>query len=437
MSDHFGDAPGGVGIDVLRLNAQGQVFSHIRWRNGANGIPSGLWDSNDEVGRYVDGTDDLDGDGLFDAVVGAKGDDDAGNNEGAIYVLLLNGDDTVKDYLKISGASGLTGLAAGVSDMGYGGSSMPSLDYGGTVDLLVGAARSGMGGTERGALVIPRLSMHVNGTVYVRTHAVLANGLGGIGVSEFSDGSAFGLSAGYLGEIKQDGYPYIAVGCACSGGQLVLIGLDRATLSAVSLTRLSRSTDSVLSGLMTTSAGFGVGVAVLGNDTSVPAGSLRIAVSAHTAQFESAGTGAVYILELRVDHRLFASPSVSPSTSPTPSVTSSVTPSTTPSITPSITASTTPSATSSATATPAAPGVVRTAVKIGHGVGGPGAPSLQNSDGFGFALSAVGDIDRDGVQDVAVGAIFGDDGASNSGSLWVLLMNSDGTVRASQEISST
>ena len=46
-------------------------------------------------------------------------------------------------------------------------------------------------------------------------------------------------------------------------------------------------------------------------------------------------------------------------------------------------------------------------------------------------------MDGDGIPDVAVGAFFADDGASDSGSLWVLLMNSDGTVRASQEISST
>ena len=75
--------------------------------------------------------------------------------------------------------------------------------------------------------------------------------------------------------------------------------------------------------------------------------------------------------------------------------------------------------------------------KIAHGVGGTGAPTLQNHDFFGHASAAVGDIDGDGIEDVAVSASGSDDGGTNTGSLWVLLMNSNGTVRASQEISST
>jgi len=51
---------------------------------------------------------------------------------------------------------------------------------------------------------------------------------------------------------------------------------------------------------------------------------------------------------------------------------------------------------------------------------------------FGVSVESLGDFDGDGVRDLAVGAP-----RSGSGTVWMLFLNSDGTVKAHQEISDT
>ncbi len=62
---------------------------------------------------------------------------------------------------------------------------------------------------------------------------------------------------------------------------------------------------------------------------------------------------------------------------------------------------------------------------------------LDNSDFFGVGVAGPGDLDGDGVPDLAVGAHADDDGGADRGAVWVLFMNSNGTVRAEQKISDT
>ncbi len=60
--------------------------------------------------------------------------------------------------------------------------------------------------------------------------------------------------------------------------------------------------------------------------------------------------------------------------------------------------------------------------------GGPG-------DQFGRSVDVIGDLDDDGVPDLVVGATHDDDGGNNTGSFWVLFMNSDLTVKSSTKLS--
>src|SRR5512145_3251367 len=64
---------------------------------------------------------------------------------------------------------------------------------------------------------------------------------------------------------------------------------------------------------------------------------------------------------------------------------------------------------------------------------------LDPSDGFGSAIAAVGDLDSDGVTDVAVGTPGDDDGGSTGqqGAVWILFLNADGSVKATQKIGAT
>jgi hypothetical protein len=80
------------------------------------------------------------------------------------------------------------------------------------------------------------------------------------------------------------------------------------------------------------------------------------------------------------------------------------------------------------------PGGVLAEQKISDTEGGfMGA--LSNNDGFGTAVAAIGDLDDDGVEDLAVGAPHDDDGATDAGAVWILFMNADRTVKAEQKIS--
>ncbi|HYQ71488.1 MAG TPA: integrin alpha [Gammaproteobacteria bacterium] len=63
--------------------------------------------------------------------------------------------------------------------------------------------------------------------------------------------------------------------------------------------------------------------------------------------------------------------------------------------------------------------------------------TLRDDDRFGSALAAIGDLEADGVVDLAVGAPGDDDGGSDRGAVWFLFMNDDGTVDTEQKISDT
>ncbi|MES9970477.1 MAG: integrin alpha, partial [Candidatus Thiodiazotropha sp.] len=54
--------------------------------------------------------------------------------------------------------------------------------------------------------------------------------------------------------------------------------------------------------------------------------------------------------------------------------------------------------------------------------------NLNEGDQFGLALANIGDLEADGVTDLAVGAPFSDDNGEDRGAVWILFMDSDGEV---------
>ena len=45
---------------------------------------------------------------------------------------------------------------------------------------------------------------------------------------------------------------------------------------------------------------------------------------------------------------------------------------------------------------------------------------LDNDDSFGISVDNIGDLDGNGVNDIAVGAYADDDGGFNRGAVWIL-----------------
>ena len=80
-------------------------------------------------------------------------------------------------------------------------------------------------------------------------------------------------------------------------------------------------------------------------------------------------------------------------------------------------------------------GTVRETVEIDDNTSGI---TLFDNDWFGWSVANIGDLDDNGVNDLCVGA-FGDNGQAhpaprNRGSVWILLLDSDGSVNSAKEL---
>ncbi len=85
-------------------------------------------------------------------------------------------------------------------------------------------------------------------------------------------------------------------------------------------------------------------------------------------------------------------------------------------------------------------GTVKAHQKISETAGGF-TGYLDDGDVFGLRMAYLGDLNGDGINDLAVSARDDDDGGTtldaNRGAVWILLLNTDGTVKAHQKISET
>ena len=183
---------------------------------------------------------DLDGDNVNDLAVGAAYDDDGGTNNisGAVYILFLNANDTVKAYQKISASAG------GLNDLlfdkeGFYGMLDANCNFGTAIanigdfngdnvpDIVVGSIGNDDGGNRRGAIYI--LFLNTNGTVYDYEKISSSSGLFS---ATLEYGDTFGMSIASLGDLDGDNIVDIAVGTpgdddeGINVGALYIIFLD-------------------------------------------------------------------------------------------------------------------------------------------------------------------------------------------------------------------
>lgn len=332
----------------------------------------------DRFGRSVATLRDFDGDGNGDLVVGAPYDDDGGLDRGAVHLLLLDADGSIKATGKISStAGGFGGALPDESKFGNAVAFLGDVDANGANDIAVGAIGDSDGGAKAGAVWL--LFLKPNGTV--DKYRKLTPADGGFPF-QLQAGDLFGRSIAPLPDMNGDGIPDVAIGApgdddagpdagcvyvAYIGPQLTVIGGNKITTGQSGFGTLLADGDR-----------FGQAVASLGDLNGD--GFTDLAVGAWQDDTGGSGQGALHVLLL-------------------------------------------------------GPGAqVLSATKLAEGLGGFDG-ELSTADRFGGSVTSIGDLDGDQVADLAVGAFNDDDGGVDAGAVWVLFMNPDGSAKGEQKIS--
>ncbi|MCI5121806.1 MAG: hypothetical protein D3908_11575, partial [Candidatus Electrothrix sp. AUS4] len=295
---------------IIFLNADGTVKAKQKISETTGGFGGSL-NTNALFGSYLASLDDLDGDGVTDLVIGNYGDDDGGYDRGAAWIVFLNTDGTVKGEQKISALQG--GFNGSLDNSDFFGRSVAKvgdLDGDGVTEIAVGAVNDDDGGSNRGAVWI--LFMNSDGTV--KAEQKISDLQGGFNGTLDND-DIFGQAIASIGDVDGDGVPDLAVGSAYDDDG----GTNR---------------------------------------------------------------GALWILLMNTD------------------------------------------------------GTVKEEQKISSTEGGFFG-ILHDSDLFGWSVGRVGDLDMDGIPDLITGAPSDDDGGADRGAVWLLLLNADGSVKAEHKISAT
>jgi len=222
----WADSDGGTArgaLWVLFLDPDGSVKGHQKISDTAGGF-TGVLDDLDRFGRSVAHLGDLDGDGVGDLAVGAYLDDDGDAlDQGAVWILFLNTDGTVKSHQKISEAEGgFGGALDGGDQFGLALAALGDADGDGVPDLVVGAPNDDDGGSNRGA--VWTLWLNSDGTV--KGHPKISSTEGGLGAVLEKNG-LFGHGVALAGDLDGNGVREITVGAYADDGSRTPADPDR------------------------------------------------------------------------------------------------------------------------------------------------------------------------------------------------------------------
>lgn len=155
---------------------------------------------------------DLDNNGTPDLAVGARHDDDGGNDEfadrGAVWVLFLKSSGTVKNSQKISfDAGGFNGGLVDGSRFGNSVSTIGDLDSNGVPDLAVGTDSTFGADKPQGSFWV----LHLNSDGTVKNQQENSASTGGFAGS-LGDQDNFGFSVAGMGDLDGDDIDDVAAG---------------------------------------------------------------------------------------------------------------------------------------------------------------------------------------------------------------------------------
>lgn len=285
--------------NILQYQPEGSVTI----TEGSGGLVASL-ESGDRFGRDHDKIGDVDGDGVIDFVVGARSDDDGEIDAGAVYILFMNNDGTVKANQKISMLSGgfsevlnegnffgygVAGIGDydddGIPDIAVAAPVAPNnalyiihlkadgtvknfvkneninanglsvigdLNNDGRIDLVACAPGSNDGGSNRGAIDI--LFLNANSQVIYANKVTISSTQGGFGDGLEDNDQFGGREVAMLGDLDNDGNKELAVGAFMSDGgkgAIWILSLDSTTYNVVSKTKITEGLNGFTDELVT------------------------------------------------------------------------------------------------------------------------------------------------------------------------------------------
>ncbi len=196
-SDDDGATDAGA-VYIVFLNSDGTVQSNQKISMLEGGFNETLLDNN-FFGYGVAGIGDYDNDGIPDIAASAPS-----STNNALYIIFLNSDGTVKDYVKNPNI-----IAQGLSAIG-------DINNDGRIDLVACDPNSDLGGNNRGAIDI--LFLDDSGQVLTNNTVNISSVNGGFGAGLENNDKFGGREVAMLGDIDNDGTLEMAVGAFTSDG---------------------------------------------------------------------------------------------------------------------------------------------------------------------------------------------------------------------------
>ena len=321
----------------------------------------------DHFGASIANIGDLNNDGVTDIAVGAIYDDGSGSDIGAIHIMFMNSNGTVSDTIEINNDTVNGPVLHNDDRFGYSIANIGDMNNDGVTDIAVGAIYDDGGGSDIGAIHI--MFMNSNGTV---SDTIEINN-DTVNDPVLHNDDRFGYSIANIGDMNNDGVTDIAVGAIYDDAG----GSNRGTIHIMfmnsngTVSHTIEINDNTANGPdLSNGDSFGSSIANIGDLNGDGISDIAVgAIYDDGRGGNFADRGAIHIMFMNSN------------------------------------------------------GTVSDTIEINDNTAN--GPFLSNSDDFGQSIANIGDLNNDGVTDIAVGAI-GDN--NYSGATHIMFMNSNGTI---------
>lgn len=193
-------------VYILSLDSAANVKSYQEISYGQGGFTADIDDES--FGYSLSNIGDINNDGITDMIVGARNTSIGGTHNGAVYILFLDTNSTVKSYEKIN--EGTQNFSSNLPDYGQFGTSVTGIgdiNGDGYIDIAVGAFKDNDGGTDHGAVYIIFLSPSGNVIGFQKISSVSGNFN-----NVLQNGDRFGRSVRGIPDLNNDGREELVVG---------------------------------------------------------------------------------------------------------------------------------------------------------------------------------------------------------------------------------